>query len=424
MDETGQIQSANFKVEQKIGLIDENIEISLVGVGSKQLVKVIASMRDNLGGEWESYAVFRSNEEGQVNLGTQCPIEGTYSSVDKMGLFWSMVRKSVPPTQRTPLAPIKTILTAKLNDKVVTSTEIVRHVVAPGVKRISVDENGLIGTLFVPSGAEGFPSVIVLGGSEGGLMEGRAAMLASHGFVAFALAYFGTGDLPNQLINIPVEYIKRAIAWMNTQRYVDSERLAVFGTSKGGELALLSGALFPELRAVVAVVPSGVVFRGIGKLKDGSISSSWSKNGKPLPFAAGPITQSVTEDINHRIISRQPIRWVDWYLDQLSDHDSVQKATISVENIQGPVLLVSGGDDQMWPSGILSGMIVNRLEKFRHPFTFSHLHYPKAGHAIVQPYYPTTDRSEAFALGGNPEDDAAAQADSWRKIIQFLKTSF
>jgi dienelactone hydrolase len=413
---------AIFRIEQETGLIDENLKIKLEGIVPNQLLKIEASMRDNFGGQWKSYAMFKSDENGQVNLGTQCPLEGTYSIADNMGLFWSMERQSVPPSGRTPLAPIKTTLTAEINNEVITSTEIVRHAVAPGVQRIPVHKNGLIGTLFIPDGAERFPSVIVLGGSEGGLMEGRAATLASHGFVSLALAYFGTGELPKHLITIPVEYIEKAINWMQSQQVVDSERLAVFGTSKGGELALLSGSLYSQIRAVVAVVPSGVIFRGLGMLEDGSISSSWSKNGLPLPFAAGPITQKVKEDINYQTSTKQPIKWVNWYLDQLSDHDSVQKATIRVENIQGPILLISGGDDQVWPSGLLSKMVINRLKQFEFPFNFSHLHYPEAGHGIVQPFYPTTERNGA--VGGNPEADALAQGDSWNKIIHFLKTSY
>lgn len=42
--------------------------------------------------------------------------------------------------------------------------------------------------------------------------------------------------------------------------------------------------------------------------------------------------------------------------------------------------------------------------------------------AFSPPFYPTTNRNNGpFDLGGNPTDDAFAQADSWEKILQFLK---
>jgi hypothetical protein len=58
------------------------------------------------------------------------------------------------------------------------------------------------------------------------------------------------------------------------------------------------------------------------------------------------------------------------------------------------------------------------------PHPVVHLHYPRAGHAIVPPFYSTTHRVSYYDLGGTPSDDAAAQADSWPKILEFLKASF
>jgi len=215
------------------------------------------------------------------------------------------------------------------------STEIIRHVMASGVQRIPVCENGLVGTLFVPAGTERHPGILVLGGSEGGLMEGRAALLASHGYAACALAYFGKDHLPKQLINISLEYIGKAISWVQAQPSVLSDRLAVLGTSKGGELALICGSTFSQIRAVIAVVPSGTVLRGIGKLADGSISSSWSMNGVPLPYACGSIPLEVTEEVNRRRTSGEGIVYREWYLSQLSDPDSLKKAAIPVEISRG-----------------------------------------------------------------------------------------
>ncbi len=73
-----------------------------------------------------------------------------------------------------------------------------------------------------------------------------------------ALAYFGLENLPPELYEIPLEYLETAIRWMSNQPTVNADRLAVVGGSRGGELALLLGATFPKLRAVVACVPSGV----------------------------------------------------------------------------------------------------------------------------------------------------------------------
>jgi hypothetical protein len=52
------------------------------------------------------------------------------------------------------------------------------------------------------------------------------------------------------------------------------------------------------------------------------------------------------------------------------------------------VQLVSGLDDQMWPSSDLADIALRRLETHRHPFPFRHLKYPEAGHTILVPYWP------------------------------------
>ncbi|HEX8259840.1 MAG TPA: hypothetical protein VF558_06050 [Rubrobacteraceae bacterium] len=64
------------------------------------------------------------------------------------------------------------------------------------VDRWPVREGGLVGTFFRPSTPGPHPAVIVLGGSDGGLREGSAAVIARQGYATLALAYFGVEGLP------------------------------------------------------------------------------------------------------------------------------------------------------------------------------------------------------------------------------------
>ena len=57
----------------------------------------------------------------------------------------------------------------------------------------------------------------------------------------------------------------------------------------------------------------------------------------------------------------------------------MERATIPVEKIQGPVLLVSGSDDQVWPSSALADIAMRRLEAHDFAFPFKHLRYEGAG---------------------------------------------
>lgn len=51
-------------------------------------------------------------------------------------------------------------------------------------------------------------------GSTGGLIEFRASLLASHGFAAFALAYWAYDDLPSYLEKIDLEYFEEGIKFL------------------------------------------------------------------------------------------------------------------------------------------------------------------------------------------------------------------
>ena len=52
---------------------------------------------------------------------------------------------------------------------------------------------------------------------------------------------------------------------------------------------------------------------------------------------------------------------------------AVAAAGTAVEEIAWPVLLISGTDDELWPSPRLSEMAIGRLDGHDHPFPFEHL---------------------------------------------------
>lgn len=59
-----------------------------------------------------------------------------------------------------------------------------------------------------------FPGIIDLFGSTGGLIEFRASLLASHGFAALALAYWGYDDLPSHLEKVDLEYFEEGAEFL------------------------------------------------------------------------------------------------------------------------------------------------------------------------------------------------------------------
>lgn len=290
------------------------------------------------------------------------------------------------------------------------------------VIRQPVVKEGLVATLFRPIAPGPRPTVIVLQGSLGGLLEGSAAVLASQGFAALALAYFGVDPLPPELVEVPLEYFAEAIAWLKNQAAVDPDRIAVMGVSKGGELALLLAATYPEnIKAVVGYSASPVVWRGASyrplSFVFGSPKSSWTLGGKPLPFLD---VRPRFPEVMGALIGRLPsLRTM--HERSLDDEAAVSAASITVEKINGPVLLISHTDDRVWPAARLSEMAIERFKAHHHPFAYEHLSYEGAGHPIGLPYSaPVVTKLGPWSPGGSLEANGHASADSWTKAVDFL----
>eukprot|EP00064_Thunnus_orientalis_P007513 superscaffoldBa00000840_g7535 len=115
-----------------------------------------------------------------------------------------------------------------------------RWYVAPGVKRIDVRQNGVVGTLFLPPGPGPFPAMLDLWGMGGGLVEYRSALFASRGYASLSLAYFGHKDLPapQNSINVGDAYFKSAFQLLQDHHQVCANRIGIIGLSFGVYLTL------------------------------------------------------------------------------------------------------------------------------------------------------------------------------------------
>src|SRR5262249_6518708 len=207
-------------------------------------IVVRAFLEDKDGRKWQSYVGFKADSAGNADLSRLAPVGGTYDGLSPMGLIQSM-QVATPDYGRVRFSyewakPLVTRLVVESDGKTLADTQITRTFMAPGVTSRDVRSGGLVGTLFLPRGKGPFPTLVVLGGSEGGTrQEDVGAILGSHGYVCLALAYFGLDSLPPALEEIPLEYFQRALDWLFTQEFVQGDRVGMLGTSKGAEAALL-----------------------------------------------------------------------------------------------------------------------------------------------------------------------------------------
>ena len=187
--------------------------------------------------------------------------------------------------------------------------------------------------------------VIVLSGSGGGFDLDKAAVLSRHGFATLALAYFGIAPLPAWLHRIPLEYFEAALTWLSAQPEIDSERIGILAVSRGAELALLLGSEFPQVRAIVAYAPSSVAWAASGRDKStGEIIPCWTWRGKAVPFAPLPLRGFMWRSAFPVVALKRPVMFRNLFRAGLRNREAVERATIPVEKILGPILLISGGD--------------------------------------------------------------------------------
>jgi dienelactone hydrolase len=263
---------------------------------------------------------------------------------------------------------------------------------------------GFVADFYCKAGAATKPAILFLGGSEGGRPDLHLPQFfAENGHPVLALAYFKEQGLPETLQLVPLEYFDKALAWLARSDRVPRGGIVVFGLSKGAELALLLASRKPEIKGAIALAPSSVVWDGMPKQWwPPDPKSSWSCGGKPLPF--------VPYDFSQAMAKGDPFAIRKFYEKALQQHAAVEQATIAVEAINGPILLASGHDDQMWPSETMADAICARLKAKGFTHHCEHLKYADAGHTLT----------EYYMMGGTHEGNQRARLDLATRMLAFL----
>jgi len=397
------LQAQTLEVTPAHVMADEPAAIHITGLQPREHVILHAALVDGAGSPWESQAEFVADAAGTVDTAKQAPVKGSYRVASAMGLVWSMTPTSKDVHSYRAPRNDQTILFALMKEnKPLANAQLVQSFYPENIHRIELNDP-LHGALFVPDTPGPHPGVLVLGGSEGGMPSSRAIWLASHGYSALALAYFHFPGLPAELKNIPLEYFGKAIGWMMQRPEIDPRHIAVMGASRGGELALQLGSMYPQLRAVVAFVPANVRFPACC---DRSLDAAWTWNGQPLAYEI-------------------PTRY------GASNQPDALMAVISVEKTHGPILVISGDDDGVWPSSSMTESIMSRLKQAHFAYPSQRLNYPHAGHRAGNPLIIPTWASgmkhaltgEPEDLGGTPEGNAASSLDAIPKMLDFLQQS-
>lgn len=375
-----------------------------------------------VGGAGVSWAEFVVRENGTVDLATDTPTAGTWSTANADGFLSTMAN---PPGGALDLS-IRAIVT------VGPTLSLEKTITRRYVNQDLVVENVAFGTVrgvyARPPGDGPFGAILCFGGSEGGTGTGSfcATYWASLGYAVLGVGYFGAAGLPNDLTLVPLEILEQDIGYLLDQPDVAGDGVVVMGGSRGGELALLLASTFPSVVVgAVGQVPSGYVFGSV----DGTDEAAWTVDGAPLayiPSSGGtpPYIRGADGDYGYAF---GPL-----FVDDIEAASEAERAaaSIPVENASGPILLLAGDDDQLWPGCVLADVAWERLLSTGHHDLHDdeYLCVDGAGHASVGvPGWSTvgTSISDAFGypmlLGGTAEKNGIGTRESDTRTRAFME---
>jgi dienelactone hydrolase len=404
-------------------LADEPFTLVVSGLTPRGDVTMEVRLDNCLGGAWRGTFSAHADAAGVLDLAA-AELTG-FAGPDPTALLWALQPDGQPDPAAANAEDAHGTLTVADGGQTVAVHEFTRVFRGPGVTCTEL-AGPLAGALYLPAGPGPHPALMTVSGSGGGIAREEAALLASRGFACLALAYFNYPGRPPELVDQPLEYFGQALEWLAAQPQVRPETIAVKGNSRGGELSLLLGATFQAVRAVVAVVPSGYIW-GAARA-DWSDGAAWTWQGAALPRV--PDFEDDQADRDRDVAADGSIRLTPGFRAAIAHATpgELADAEIPAERTNGPILIVCGEADDMWPAIELTDLVLRRAAAARFPHPVRRLAYPDAGHLITLPYLPVRTSGihplgGNFAYGGTPAGTAAARAAAWREMLAFLATS-
>lgn len=384
---------------------DEPVTLCIQELTPLREYTVSFSTQDREGHAWSSKYKLLADDEGSIHLDDHFEYPMQYLSEMKGEHEFFFAREDASPWEIT-------------MDVAGEGSHVIRYTYARGVTKVTLDQEGIVGFGYLPDEGICDRAVIIFSGSGAGTGESRCALTATHGIPAFSVAYFKRKGLPENLEEIPLEYFEHACEYI--KREFQLNELYTIGNSRGGELVLLLGAHYPWMfQKIVALVPSSATYGGMPD----NTKPTWTSQSARLAIAPFP----KTEEIIPQVDLQKPIAMSPFFIKGLKRREEYEASAIPVENINCKTLLISASDDQMWPSTTFCHLIQERRKTHNKP-TFLHIDYPRAGHTITMPFFPTTSsiakhpvQGLTFDNGGEPNAHAQLLYDSFLQTIAFLK---
>lgn len=223
-------------------------------------------------------------------------------------------------------------------------------------------KHGVVESILYLGDSDKQPLIVVFGGAEGGIdwhrdyLKPKRDSLNEKGYAVLALGYFNSTFTQKHLDRISLNAISDTILSIAKNPKIDESKICLLGGSRGGELVLNLASKFDHFNAVIALSSSNVSFPAITWSAN---TSSWIYDDVEVPYVPAPLS-TIKPALKGDLYTAHKL--------MLEDKVAVKKAEIEVENINGPILILSGKKDDQWPASEMSDQLIKRLEDkdFRH----------------------------------------------------------
>ncbi|CAJ0582622.1 unnamed protein product, partial [Mesorhabditis spiculigera] len=318
-----------------------------------------------------SWARLRASSDGDIDLGRDCPIQGTYHEANSSGLFQSChpdvdVKEGayVPATPPFPYDYTLRLLDSAQNImQEIRLRKLFQH---PDVERMEVENERVVGTLFLPPAAKKgrLPTVIDIIGGNGGMRENRGALLASQGFAVLSLAYLSFKHLPKSINEVDVEYFLGAIDWLSEQPYCG--KIGIQGNSFGGAIVHAVAIRADKIKAVCSINGAHCL----------DVFTQMRENKKPIP--AGKIDMETNAYyVDGYLTLERAIRNLEINPEADFDYSKVKKDV--------GFRMVVGRDDRVYDS-LFSSAYLEKLIKAQGLYVERDIVF--GGHLLEPPHVP------------------------------------
>lgn len=253
--------------------------------------------------------------------------------------------------------------------------------------------------------------IVCYGGSEGSPNFRSAQQLAEQGYETLAVFMFGMKNQPKTLSKIPLEQFEDVLNYIN-KNINDNKPITVYSGSKGAEYALNLASKYDAINNIILQSPSAYNFSGLDFQNPGS---SWTWKNKEFPYIAlnnVSFTTVFPNVILPNIIST-PISFKPMYVQAIANDKNRDDKLIPTSEIKANALLISGEDDQVWPSYDMSKTILKEKPNFM-MYSSKNAGHVFYGNGIFRFQYGF------MKTGGTKQANDEAAVESTKAIREFL----